>query len=115
MSEQRTQINVRLSRDLIEQLDKKRMELQPELGKIPTRSDVMRLTGGLPDRFEKSHAEEKGVKDRSIQPARGHAHFQTRLDVGLPTNLGNELLKVIVGRIGSISAWALANKCADRL
>jgi hypothetical protein len=39
----RTQINVRLDEALIELLDKKRMALQPELGFIPTRSDVMRF------------------------------------------------------------------------
>ncbi len=39
---ERTQINVRLSTKLLELMDKKRMELQPELGKIPTRSDIMR-------------------------------------------------------------------------
>jgi len=38
----RTQINVRLDDELIMSLDKKRIELQPKLGKIPTRSDVMR-------------------------------------------------------------------------
>ncbi len=43
MGEPRAQINVRLSLELIEQLDRKRIELQPVLGKIPTRSDVMRL------------------------------------------------------------------------
>ena len=43
MGEPRAQINVRLSPELIEQLDRKRIELQPKLGKIPTRSDVMRL------------------------------------------------------------------------
>ncbi len=42
MSGARTQINVRLSQELIEQLDQKRIALQPELGMIPTRSDVMR-------------------------------------------------------------------------
>lgn len=39
----REQINVRLDDKTIEVLDKKRMELQPELKKIPTRSDVVRL------------------------------------------------------------------------
>ncbi|GEM_PF-5659565 len=52
MNEKRAQINVRLSQELIELLDQKRMELQPELGKIPTRSDVMRLA--LEDYLSKS-------------------------------------------------------------
>ena len=43
MSGARAQINVRLSQELIELLDKKRISLQPELGRIPTRSDVIRL------------------------------------------------------------------------
>ncbi len=40
---ERVQINVRLTSELIEALDKKRMAMQPSLGKIPTRSDVMRF------------------------------------------------------------------------
>ncbi|GAA5172420.1 ribbon-helix-helix domain-containing protein [Viridibacterium curvum] len=38
----RLQINVRLTPEQIEELDRKRIELQPTLGKIPTRSDVIR-------------------------------------------------------------------------
>ncbi len=39
----RLQINVRLLPDLMELLDKKRIDLLPETGKIPSRSDVVRL------------------------------------------------------------------------
>ena len=38
----RLQINVRLTPELVEAIDRKRIELQPELGKILTRSDVVR-------------------------------------------------------------------------
>jgi hypothetical protein len=40
----RIQINVRLDDELISLLDEKRVELQKELGTIPTRSDVVRLS-----------------------------------------------------------------------
>ena len=36
------QVNVRLSPELLDGVDRKRIELQPVLGKIPTRSDVVR-------------------------------------------------------------------------
>ena len=36
------QINVRLTQDQLEAVDRKRIELQPVLGKIATRSDVLR-------------------------------------------------------------------------
>ncbi|WP_031407418.1 ribbon-helix-helix protein, CopG family [Thiomonas sp. FB-Cd] len=39
----RLQINVRLPPGLMELLDKKRIDLLPEMGKIPSRSDVVRL------------------------------------------------------------------------
>lgn len=39
----RLQINVRLPPDLMELLDKRRMELHAAMGKIPSRSDVVRL------------------------------------------------------------------------
>lgn len=39
----RMQINVRLDDELISLLDEKRIELQRELGTIPTRSDVVRI------------------------------------------------------------------------
>lgn len=38
----RLQINVRLTPEQVDGVDKKRIELQPRLGKIPTRSDVVR-------------------------------------------------------------------------
>ena len=38
----RQQVNVRLSPELVEAIDKKRIELQPAMGKIPTRSEVVR-------------------------------------------------------------------------
>jgi Arc/MetJ-type ribon-helix-helix transcriptional regulator len=37
------QINVRLSPDEIARLDKKRIDLQAELGKIPSRGEVVRM------------------------------------------------------------------------
>ncbi|MGC9237479.1 MAG: ribbon-helix-helix domain-containing protein [Thiomonas sp.] len=39
----RLQINVRVPPDLMEHLDKRRMELHASMGKIPSRSDVVRL------------------------------------------------------------------------
>ena len=39
----RIQINVRLDNEIIGLLDEKRIELQKELGRIPTRSDVVRI------------------------------------------------------------------------
>ena len=39
----RPQVNVRLTDDLIRLLDAKRVEMLPELGTIPTRSDVVRI------------------------------------------------------------------------
>lgn len=39
----RLQINVRLSEDLADRLDAKRVELKQSLGKIPSRSEVVRL------------------------------------------------------------------------
>jgi Arc/MetJ-type ribon-helix-helix transcriptional regulator len=38
----RQQVNVRLSEELAEALDKARVELQSEFGKIPNRSEVIR-------------------------------------------------------------------------
>jgi len=39
----RLQINVRVPPDLMEHLDKRRMDLHSTMGKIPSRSDVVRL------------------------------------------------------------------------
>jgi metal-responsive CopG/Arc/MetJ family transcriptional regulator len=39
----RLQINVRVPPDLMDHLDKRRMELHASMGKIPSRSDVVRL------------------------------------------------------------------------
>jgi Arc/MetJ-type ribon-helix-helix transcriptional regulator len=36
------QINVRLSQEQLDAIDKKRIDLQPTLGKIPNRSDILR-------------------------------------------------------------------------
>lgn len=41
--EDRVQVNVRISDRLADLLDAKRMELQKKLGKIPTRSQVVRM------------------------------------------------------------------------
>ena len=40
---ERAQINVRLEPDLASRIDAKRMELQKEMGRIPSRSEVVRL------------------------------------------------------------------------
>lgn len=40
---ERQQINVRLTDDLAQQIDHKRISLQATLGRIPTRSEVLRL------------------------------------------------------------------------
>ena len=39
----RAQINVRLEPELAKSIDAKRIELQKDLGRIPTRSEVVRL------------------------------------------------------------------------
>jgi len=39
----RVQINVRIDSDLASRLDQKRIELQKEIGKIPSRSEVIRI------------------------------------------------------------------------
>ena len=41
--EDRVQINVRISTELADKIDDRRMLLKAELGKIPTRSEVVRL------------------------------------------------------------------------
>lgn len=43
MAADKAQINVRVDPALLEQIDKKRIELQQQLGKIPSRSDVIRI------------------------------------------------------------------------
>lgn len=40
---ERAQVNVRLSDELVRLLDAKRVDMLPELGSIPTRSDVVRI------------------------------------------------------------------------
>lgn len=39
----RIQVNVRLDTEIAKRIDEKRTQLQKELGRIPTRSDVMRM------------------------------------------------------------------------
>ncbi len=39
----RLQINVRVEKELVDQIDQKRVELRESMGEIPTRSDVIRL------------------------------------------------------------------------
>ena len=39
----RIQVNVRLDAEIAKRIDEKRTQLQKELGRIPTRSDVMRM------------------------------------------------------------------------
>lgn len=39
----RIQVNVRLDTEVAKRIDEKRTQLQKELGRIPTRSDVMRM------------------------------------------------------------------------
>lgn len=43
MAEDKAQINVRVDSSLLEQIDQKRVELRKSLGKIPSRSDVIRM------------------------------------------------------------------------
>ena len=40
---ERMQINVRLDTELATRIDEKRTELQKQLGRIPTRSEVVRI------------------------------------------------------------------------
>lgn len=40
---ERVQVNVRLTPELAEQIDKRRIELKKELGRIPSRSEVVRI------------------------------------------------------------------------
>lgn len=51
------QINVRLSPEEIARLDQKRIDLQAELGKIPSRGEVVRMALDvfLPKRAKLSH------------------------------------------------------------
>jgi Arc/MetJ-type ribon-helix-helix transcriptional regulator len=42
MEEDRQQINVRLTSQLMDKLDEMRVALKPTIGKIPTRSEVVR-------------------------------------------------------------------------
>lgn len=39
----RTQVNFRLDKEMAEKLDKRRVALMAELGRIPTRSEVFRI------------------------------------------------------------------------
>ena len=43
MAADKAQINVRVDPSLLERIDKKRIEMQQKLGKIPSRSDVIRV------------------------------------------------------------------------
>ena len=42
-STSRNQLNVRLSDDEVQRIDQRRIQLQAELGRIPTRSEILRL------------------------------------------------------------------------
>ena len=42
-STSRNQLNVRLSDDEVQRIDLRRIQLQAELGRIPTRSEILRL------------------------------------------------------------------------
>ncbi len=57
----RLQINVRLSPEQVEAIDRKRIELQPAMGKILTRSDVVRyaLDAYLPGQANKTRKKQK--------------------------------------------------------
>ena len=65
------QINVRLSEAQIEAIDLKRIELQPVMGKIPNRSEVLRyaldmyLGGG-----RVAHEKNAGPTDRGSKPGK---------------------------------------------
>ena len=54
----RIQINVRITLDLADQLDSKRIDLKEKFGKIPSRSDVVRMA--LKDYLAQKKEEEKG-------------------------------------------------------
>lgn len=43
MDAEKSQINVRVDADLLDRIDSKRISLQKELNRIPTRSDVIRM------------------------------------------------------------------------
>lgn len=43
MPTEKAQINVRVEPDLLDEIDRKRIALQRELGKIPSRSEVIRM------------------------------------------------------------------------
>ena len=57
---ERLQVNVRLTPELINALDRRRIALQPTLGRIPTRSEVIRdiLEANLPGK------EVKGIQKK---------------------------------------------------
>ena len=40
---ERAQLNVRLDKELMEKIDRKRIQIANEFGTIPTRSDILRL------------------------------------------------------------------------
>lgn len=60
----RTQLNVRISRQVTDLIDKKRIELSKELGGIPSRSDVLRLALGDYLKVDISEWEADGRKSR---------------------------------------------------
>lgn len=43
MDADKSQINVRVEADLLDRIDRKRISLQKELNRIPTRSEVIRM------------------------------------------------------------------------
>ena len=70
----RLQINVRLTQELIEQLDRKRIEMQPQLGKIPSRSDVVRyaLERFLGESSGTAPNQKPSAKARAVIPSKQH-------------------------------------------
>lgn len=54
----RIQVNVRLDAEIAKRIDEKRTQLQKELGRIPTRSDVIRLA--LDKYLGKDHRKQRG-------------------------------------------------------
>jgi Arc/MetJ-type ribon-helix-helix transcriptional regulator len=69
----RLQINVRLTPEITDRLDQKRIELQPRLGRIPTRSEVMRYAIdaylGISD---------EGTQDKARGPARQRSRLSKK-------------------------------------
>lgn len=61
---EKLQINVRLTQEQIDAIDQKRIELQPIMGKIPNRSEVLRYALDL---YLASDSSKNPVTDRKAE------------------------------------------------